>query len=356
MLKKSIDFIKKNSNKKTVIIFDTDGDGIGAATILVKTFERIFNKTPKTIPANHSLLFTNKDIFQEIKKKGFDTVITVDMAVDEKPDYILKLAKKSKILIIDHHQIHKNLNKYENILHINPILWKIKIPSHKYCTSKIVYDICKELKNIEDLDWLVGIGIVNDKCEDVWNNFLNKIYKKYDISLSKLKLINNMITSGYYHSGIEGVKIGYKACLEASSPIDILKTKNTSSKKLKKFYDIIEREIILTMENWKKNAEIIENKKLIILKLGTKFSISSPISTKISFEKPNYTIVVTRKKGKMTYISLRRQDKKVNCGKIAATVTKGLKNSSGGGHKPAAGIHIMSKDWKTFRNRIINLL
>jgi len=352
MLKESVGFLKKNGNKKTLIIFDTDGDGIGAAVILAKTLKKLFNKTTKAIPGNHSI---TKDIFQKIKNK-FDTVITVDMAADEKPEYILKLAKKSKILIIDHHQIHKNLNRYKNVLHINPILWKTKIPSYKYCTSKIVYDICSKLTNIEDLDWLEGIGIVNDKCEDIWKDFLNKIYKKYDFSLPKLKLINNMITSSYYHSGTKGIKIGYKACLEAYSPTDILKTKTPSSKKLKKFYNNIEKEIVLTMKNWKKNSEIIKDKKIIILRLNTKFSINSPISTKISVEKPNYTVIVSRKKGKMIYISLRRQDKKVNCGKIAATVTKGLKNSSGGGHKPAAGIHIMSKDWKTFRNRIINLL
>jgi len=354
MLKKAVDFIKKNGNKKTVIIFDTDGDGIGAAAILAKTFKKLFKKTPKAMPADHGLLFITKKMFKENKK--FDIVITVDIAIDEKPDYILKLAKKSKVLIIDHHQIHRNLNRIKNILHFNPSLWKIKIPSYKYCTSKIVYDICNKLTNIEDLDWLAGMGIVNDRGEDVWKVFLNKIYKKHNLSLSKLKLINNIITSSYHHSGASGVKIGYKVCLESSSPLDILKAKTPNSKKLKKFYDAIEKEIILTMKNWKRNAEIIENKKLIILKLNTKFSINSPISTKVSEEKPHYTVVVAREKNKMIYMSLRRQDKKVNCGKKATKISESLKNSSGGGHMPAAGIHIMSKDWKTFRKRILSLL
>jgi len=356
MIKEVADFIKKNGNKKTVIIFDTDGDGIGSAVILAKTFKKLFKRTPKAMPASHDLFFITKDMFKEIKNKKFDFVITVDIAIDEKPNYILKLAKKSKILIIDHHQIHRNLNRIKNILHFNPSLWKTKIPSYKYCTSKIVYDACNKLANIEDLDWLAGIGIVNDRSEDKWKIFLNKIYRKYNLSLSKLRLINNMITSSYHHSRTKGIKIGYKACLEVSSPIDILKTKTPSSKKLKKFYNIIEREIVLTMKNWKKNAEIIENKKLIILKLKTKFSINSPISTKISIEKPNYIVVVARKRGKMIYMSLRRQDKKVNCGKITSKLSRGLKNSSGGGHMPAAGIHIMAKDWTKFRKRILTLL
>ncbi|NIO45112.1 MAG: hypothetical protein GTN36_06215 [Candidatus Aenigmarchaeota archaeon] len=356
MIKRAVDFLKKNGNKKTVIIFDTDGDGIGAVVILAKTFKKLFKKTPRAIPASHDLFFITKNMFQEIKNKKFDNIITVDIAVDEDPEYILKLAKKSKILIIDHHQINRNLNRIKNILHVNPSLEKIKIPPFNYCTSKIVYDICNKLTNIEDLDWLAGIGIVNDRSENKWKGFLNKIYKKHNISLSKLRLINNMITSSYHHSRTKGAKKGYKACLEASSPIDILKSRTPNSKKLKKFYNIIEEEIVLTMKDWKRNSEVIENKKLIILKLKTKFSINSPISTKISKEKPNYTVVVASKRGKMIYMSMRRQDKKVDCGKIASKLSKEFKNSSGGGHKPAAGIHIMAKDWTKFRKKMVNIL
>jgi len=355
MLKKAAEFIKENGNKKVLIIFDTDGDGIGSAAILAKTLKRAFKKMPEAMPANHGLSFIDRSMIKKINSKKFDVIITVDAAVDEKPEYMLELAEKSRILIIDHHQIHRNLNN-SKILHVNPNLWKTKFVSYKYCTSKIVYDVCSKLTDIEDLDWLAGIGIVNDKSEDTWKSFLDGIYKKYKITLPKLRLTNDIITSGYYYSGSKGVMTGYRACLETSSPNDILKAKTNNTRRLKKFYDIIEGEIVSTMNNWKKNAEIIEDKKLIILKLNTKFSISSPISTKISFEKPHYTVLVTRKNGKMTCMSLRRQDKRVNCASIAEKAIKNLKDASGGGHKPASGIHIMSKDWKIFRKRVLELL
>jgi single-stranded DNA-specific DHH superfamily exonuclease len=355
MLKKAAEFLKEIDNKKTLIIFDTDGDGIGSAAILAKTMKRIFKRMPEAMPANHGLSFIDSSMVKKIKSKKFDAIITVDAAVDEKPEYVLELAKKSRILIIDHHQIHRNLNN-SKILHVNPNLWKTKFVSYKYCTSKIVYDICSKLTNIEDLDWLAGIGIVNDKSEDTWKGFLKGVYKKYKISSPKLRLTNDIITSGYCYSGRKGVMTGYRACLETSSPVDILRAKTNNTRRLKKFYDIIEGEIVSEMKNWKRNAEIIEDKKLIILKLNTKFSISSPISTKISFEKPHYTVLVIRKNGKVFYMSLRRQDKEVDCGRIAEKVIKNLKDASGGGHIPAAGIHIMSKDWKIFRKRVLELL
>jgi single-stranded DNA-specific DHH superfamily exonuclease len=356
VIEKAAKFLNENKDKRMLVIFDTDGDGIGAAAIIAKTMKKISNKAPEILPRNHGLSFISKDMFQKIKDKKIDVIITVDVAADEKPEYVLKLSKNFKILIIDHHQVRNNLNKYKNILHVNPEFWKSKVPSFRYCTSKIVYDICSKITDVNNLDWLAGIGIVNDKSEDYWKDFLKKVYRKYRINFSKLKITNNIITSGYEYSGNYGSKISFKACVDSYSPDDILKGRNPSSKKLMRFYNAIEKEISIVMKNWRKYAEILEDKKLIILKLDTRFSLNSTISTIISFQKPNYTVVVVRKKGEFTSISLRRQDKKIDCGKIAVALTKKFKDSVGGGHAPAAGIHIRSKDWKIFRIRLINSL
>jgi single-stranded DNA-specific DHH superfamily exonuclease len=356
MFEDAVKFLK-NCSGKTVLAYDTDGDGIGAAVIVAKTLQRIFNKLPTTIPANHSL---TKNVYNKIKK--FKFVITVDMPIDRESEYILKLAKKSKILVIDHHQVHRNLNKVKDVTHINPQFWKLNIPFHKYCTSKIAYDICSKITNIEDLDWIAGLGIISDSCGFEWKEFLDRIYEKYPILKgknlysfdSKLGYISYLINSVYYY-GFRTENISYKTCLE-SSPNDFLEAKKSSVKKLKKLYEKVENEIKETMRNWRKNAEIIESKKLIFLELKTKIFIQSPISTKISLEKPDYTVIVIKTDKKIAHISLRRRDEKVDCGKIAETCVKGLKNASGGGHIPAAGANIMKKDLERFKERIINEL
>jgi len=360
MLEKAVDFIR-NCKGKTVLVYDTDGDGIGAAVIIAKILKRLFNKFPVAIPNSHDENYITGKLYKEILKQKHKFIITVDMPVDQELDFILKLAKTSKILIIDHHQLHNDLNKVENIIHINPIFLKIKMPPYKYCVSKIAYDICSKIINIKDLDWLAGVGIINDSCGEEWKVFLDEIYKKHS-SLkgkepysfnSKFGYISRLISSGYYF-GKKYRGLGYKVCLEASSPIELLKAKTPLSKKLKKLYEKVETEIKTVMKNWKKDAEIIENKKLIFLKLKTKMLIQSPISTKISLEKPDYTIIVINTSKEKAYISLRRRDGKIDCGKLASTAVKGLKNASGGGHIPAAGANILKKDLEEFKNRILN--
>lgn len=361
MFEKAVEFIK-NCRGKTVIIYDTDGDGIGAAVIVAKTLKRLFNKYPKAVPGDHDLLYITSS-HDEISRQNAERIIIVDMSVDNKTGYISRLARKHKILIIDHHQSRKNMDRNKNIVHVNPCFWKSKIPSFRYAASKLTFDICRKATDIEDLDWVAGVGIINDYSGKSWKGFLNRIYKKYPYLKgkdlysfeNKLGYITHLITSGYYPKKRSG-KIGYDACLKAETPMDIIKSKSASAKRLKGMYDCIEKEIQETMKVWRERAELIDDKRLIILRLNTKFSIQSTISTKISIKKPNYTVIVARRSGKEIHISFRRQDRKVDCGRLARASTKNLKNANGGGHAPAAGGKIMAKDWKKLKENIIRFL
>ncbi|MFH1473630.1 MAG: DHH family phosphoesterase [Candidatus Aenigmatarchaeota archaeon] len=363
MFEKAVEFIK-NCRGKTVIIYDTDGDGIGAAVIVAKTLKRLFGKYPKAIPAYHDMFNATMESSYKKLSEGKDNIIIVDIAADAHPEYMLKLAKKHKILIIDHHQVKRNLNRVKNIVHVNSSFWKSKIKPSQYAASKMTFDICKKIADIEDMDWVAGLGIINDCSGPAWKDFLNKIYKKYPYLKgknlytfdNKLGYINNLITSGYFHSGIGAIKLGYKIYMKSESPMDVIKLKTEPAKKLKKMYDEIEEEMKCVMKNWKGEAEIFKNKNLIILELKTKFAIKSPISTKISMKNRNCTLVVARKSKDKMHVSFRRQDGKVDCGELARKSIKDLKNANGGGHAPAAAAVIMAKDWKKLKENIIRLL
>lgn len=361
-LDKAADFIK-NCKEKTTLVYDVDGDSIGSAVIVAKTIERLFNYIPSSFIINHDTFAVDRELYREISSEKIKNVIIVDISVDEEPEYILKISKKARVLVIDHHQIRKNLNKI-GILYINPNLWDSKIASFRYCTSKLTYDICSRIINIKDLTWLAGLGIINDYCGEQWKDFLDSIYEKYPILKkgnepysfdSNLGLINHMITSGYYHSGAKGGKTAYEACLEATSPLDLLESKTTKAIILRKYFNEVQKELKEITENWRDYAEINEDKRVVFLELKTKFAIQSPVSTMISIKNPSYTLIVFKRKGNLICVSLRRNDGKINCGKLAEDATKGLENANGGGHKPASGAHIMASDLEKFKEKILNL-
>lgn len=363
-LEKAADFIK-GCNEKTALIYDIDGDSIGSAVIIAKTIEKMFCYAPEAFPINHDLFAVDGGIYKEIDEKEIKNIIIVDVAVDETPEYVLKIAEKAKVLVIDHHQIHKDLNKFKNILYVNPHFWNSKIEPVKYCASKITYDICAKATDVEELSWLAGMGIINDYCGEAWKDFLDTVYEKYPTLKqgkepysfdSNLGLINHMITSGYYHSGMRGGKIAYEACLEASSPLELLEVKTLKAKILKRYYDDVQDDINETVNNWRDGAEVHEDKKLIFLRLNTRFSIQSPVATILGIKIPNYTWVIFRRKGESIHASFRRNDGKVDCGKLAESATKGLENANGGGHYPAAGAHIMASDLEKFKENVLKEL
>jgi oligoribonuclease NrnB/cAMP/cGMP phosphodiesterase (DHH superfamily) len=364
MIDKAVNFIK-NCNEKTAIIYDIDGDSIGSAIIVAKTIERLFDYIPTAFIINHELFTVDKGIYKEVIDKKVKNVIIVDVAIDETPEYVLKIDKKVKILILDHHQVHRDLNKFSNIIHVNPYFWNSKVEPVKYCTSKLTYDICSRITDIEDLVWLAGLGIINDYCGEQWKDFLDKLYEKYPILKkgkepysfeSNFGLIDHIVTSGYYHSGLRGGKIAYEACLEASSPLDLLEARTSKAKTLMEFYCEVQEEINKVMSNWRKYAEIHEDKKLVFLELKTRFAIKSPISTMLGIRNPNYTFIIFREKGNFIQISLRREDGKVDCGKLAEFATKNLENANGGGHAPAAGANIMANDLEKFKENVLKYL
>jgi single-stranded DNA-specific DHH superfamily exonuclease len=347
----AIDLLKKS--EKIMIVFDTDGDGIGAAVILAKSVKRAFGKTPRVMPRNHGSSIVTREMIDKIKGM-FDLVVFLDMPADEIPEYMTELAERSNVLIVDHHQLYKNMNGQKNIVHINSSFWQSKIPSHRYCASKMTYDICKEFAEIGDLDWLAGLGIANDMAKKSWMPFMKAVCKRNRISLPKLELVNHMVTSSYRVSE-RYLMTSFNACFEAKSPLDILKARTGNSKKIKKFYNMVQGEIDSIMKGWRKKAEIHEDKKLIILDIKTKFSNNSAIATIVSFQNPHYTVMFVKKKDNMISVNLRRQDKRVDCNKLAKKLIDGLENARGGGHKPAASIRVMKKDWKTLRKRMIEL-
>jgi nanoRNase/pAp phosphatase (c-di-AMP/oligoRNAs hydrolase) len=361
MLGKAAEFIK-NCSEKTAIVYDVDGDSIGAAVIISKTIERLFGYAPKAYLINHDLFAVDRGIYKKVMNEKIKNVIMLDFAVDESPEYVEKMSNKARILVIDHHQIHKNMNS-GNVLYVNPHFWNSEVPPVKYCVSKLAYDACARIADIKDLSWLAGLGIINDYCGDAWKGFLDEVYKIYPILKkgtepysfdSNLGLINHMITSGYYHSGLKGAKVAYEACLEVASPLDILEARTSKARLLKRLYTEVQVEINNVVDNWRDQADV--HGDLAFIELKTKFSIQSPVSTILSIRNPHTTLVILRRKGEHFHASFRRQDGKVDCGKLAGEATKGLENANGGGHVPAAGAHFLAKDIEKFKENVLRLV
>jgi len=364
---KAADFIK-SCNIKTSLFYDTDADGVTGGAVVAKVLKERTGNYPVSVPSNHLIPYitdATKNIYRELIRENSRKLITVDAPMDQDAEYVLKLAEKMDVLVIDHHQTKQDLSKLaENIVHINSNFLKIPIKPFNYCGSKLSYDICSQITDIGDLDWLAGAGIIGDYSGEAWKNFLDDIYKKHEPlkrgenpygNNSDLGEIASLINSGMSFSGREGARVAFDACLQACSPEDILRGKIQSAKKLKEYQVKVKEEIGRLTENWEGKADIIEENKLIFYQLPTKMFVQPEVANRISHQKPDYTFIFLKDLEGMTYLSLRRTDEKVNCGELAMKSTRNLKNAGGGGHSIAAGGFLMEKDKEVFKKEVLNL-
>lgn len=110
----------KNKTINTKIISHLDSDGISAAAIAIKASNELNLKSDLSIVKQLDTLTLNKLLEN---KNEFDYYIFTDVGAS-KLKYLSENLSNKKILILDHHIAESN-NKYDNIIHVNPVLFGI---------------------------------------------------------------------------------------------------------------------------------------------------------------------------------------------------------------------------------------
>lgn len=334
-----MDFFVSRISKadRVAIIFHTDADGITSGVIAAKAVERISGKTPSLFltPAPSEVTLSKKMI-AELKKKKINKVVVVDLNVDQDPKSIIELEKFAEILILDHHTIQNDINSPKTVM-IKPQFFS-KINPSRYCASKLAYDIFSRYVNLSDLAWLAVIGIYGDMAENEWADFISE-------TLEKNGLLNNHISKA-------GALIVYARSFdEKNGPAKAFDTfysaksiKEVLGSKLLDYEEKIEGEIAQFILKRKELAQFYPEKKLVIYEISPKYNIKSELVNRLSRDfYPDMTCIVIQKKGEIASIGARNQTGAVSMNDLMIRATKGIPDSSGGGHIQAAGASVPNK-------------
>jgi len=359
VLEKATDFIRSYGGSRTALLYDVDPDGQGAAAIVDRTLKRRFGNHAYSMPGNHFIPYISdrtRHLYDFVERTRPDAVITVDMAVHQSAVYVKKIARSAKVLVLDHHQCRESLSKIDgNIVHVNSNFLKSGIEPHHYCTSKLAYDACKEVADLDDIKWAVGAGIIGDGAGLAWKPFIDSIYEAHP-ELSKgsepygfksgLGEISLLINSGMSVSNSDGAGQVFEIVSNSTSPADIL-----TSGKLREFRRVADAEVERLSAKWRDLAEIYESSKLAIYMMPTETFVGPEVAIRISAgTKEPYTFVLAKREGNLVYIGFRTNNQNVNCADLARF------SGDGGGHKPSAGANILTSEWEGFKERVLQYM
>lgn len=343
-MKKAIDFLNNIKEKdEIVIIFNNDGDGICSCAILNKLLEKTGKKKPYIISQPMPM---DKNIIQRVQTGVPDKIIFLDIAADQQQNILKKLGGICDILIIDHHQVFKNMTK-GNVVHYNP-----RIEQHDMykSTSYCVYKICSKIVDMTELLWVAGVGMVSDYNLNDSKDVVKLVKEKYALEEplyeTKLGKIADMISSTRATNALSCEQM--VAIFEGASFDEFESTKN--AEKMEESYKTIKHEMASLISDADENIEKSGN--LIFYNIKSKFNLASALSTKISEKFKKNLVVIYEKKGNRMKISARNQAKNINAGRVMQNAAKTV-GGSGGGHEAAAGATISADVWDKFKEILI---
>lgn len=350
-MKKFTGFVKDLRNEDRIaIIHDSDADGVCAALLAAKALKKLTGRKPFLMPHYHSIEYIDAKELRQLKGLKTNKIIVLDLPADLYTESLRKLESiTERILVLDHHAVGKVKSNKTSVIKSNFIPG---IPSGKYCTAKLCFDLFTWAGVDLSRDaWITCLGIVADVGDDYWGSFLKKEFKRKGLSLKKGKQVCLKVTSIVDAVNFIAPKKSGRlvnVMLKAKTFKDVMKKEFLGLRKAQ------QKEFNAWLKKFRMEADYFPEKNLYFYVLKPKFSIKSALVTSIARKARGKTFILVEDLGKKhCSVSLRRNDSKVNTIKLFKKATKGFAEASGGGHPVASGGRILCKDIQRFKENLV---
>lgn len=325
------------------IVCHTDTDGLTAAAQLALWLQK--KKVGYNLILGSPERLRHANFWLRIKN---DLVFFVDIPADHSEEELRKLNNRANIVIIDHHRIEKDMNSKSIIHYHREFMGEDKY----YPSSKQVYDLFK------GVDWMACMGLIGDYGGEPWKEFINKVHKKYGFPPcsddncfdSPFAEYDQVINSARMARGDSGCRKAFNTLINSHDWADFKNKASALEGIAKQVNDYIEH----VKADFKHNKEARGD--LIFYELNNpKYRIGSALSTIISTDLPNNTIILLIHKSGKVNINLRRQDGEHDMSALAKECAESV-GGSGGGHREAAGATIKESRLDEFKECVIKKL
>ena len=321
--KEAKEFLKNiNSNDKVAIIHDNDEDGFMSAILLYNLCKR------KSTIAKTFAFIRGKSSLEKYKLKRFNKILIADLAPNLINKELTKI-KNKKIWYTDHHK--KDVRIPKNILEYRT---KSEISS-----AKAIFELTRGTPLQEAIANSVDMGIKQKNNKKIILKYLKKI--KYSPQKWNKNILYPIARTIIYFE--KNPRRAFNKLRRINTIKDI--------KILRKYDKKVGNEIKRQIKKYNNYHEKIN--KINLFHFNPKYPIKSAIVNEISTKKPKQTFIFITPKSKNTYsISARNQTGKVDMIKLLKKATKNLKDTTAGGHVPAAGGIIQKKDLQKFKDNL----
>ncbi len=321
---------KVNSRGRIALISHNDLDGIASAKVANEVLHADFIRFIDYVDLNEVLV-------EELRGNRVTRVIFTDLSI-ESPEVIRKIERFADILIIDHHPPKADLNSRHTVY----------LNAQGYCSSYLCYYLFFKVQDISYLDWIVASACLSDWLYLNSERWLKETYKRYKVAFSndpeKIKKgkiwdlqMNLSLFLIYFKDNIDKA---YYLIGQHMEDVDSLKV----------YSQEVFNEITQSLRLFEKEKTKIRGG--YFWELHSRFPIKELVLNILCARNKETTFIIAERRGNFYRFSARRLDGKISAADILRVLTQGFVGASAGGHKSAAGGHVMLQDADKFIEQI----
>ncbi|MFB6241804.1 MAG: DHH family phosphoesterase [Candidatus Nanosalina sp.] len=360
-LEPAVDYLENvGEDDRVLIIHHWDMDGTSSSTIISKILERTRGESTEDvrIPAERAYHLEDADR-EQVEKADKLIVLDFNLEADELEE--LQEDYGIDILLVDHH----SFDRAPELPFVNPRQQDAE--AYVPC-SKICLDIAEEMDEAEDLDWIAGLGVIQDfgvdSCPELFQRLDEKYSKYFPEELTQEELAKNCEFGRYssvlnikpYRDSQHFAKLAYRALMKSEDLMEL-----EAQEEYRQVYEVyleMQDEFNRLMEDYEEDREIDREKCVIFFEMESDFHINSSIATNMSTKTPDWIHLVVQR-GDTINISARCQSGRVDLGDL---LQKALPEEAkeecaeAGGHRKAAGASMKEEYYEEFKENFVELL
>lgn len=330
-------FLKECAGKTILVVHDYDVDGITGGLLLTHTLRRLGAKPIATTKVGRGASLHTEHLKT---LPDVDAVIITDQCPKSYDHYTQFRTRypDTPLMILDHHKV----TAYDDALFVHPEII-FGVIGHKYCSAKLIYDLCNTIRDCEDLSWLAAAGILGDANARYFEDFLKEVCEYQSIP----------VPNDWYDAAFAEIAETIDCCAAAGEEellryVQNLKKQETlrGARELGNPCQHIKDELDKYVELGTMLAE--EDGPIVWLPVESEYGIAGWATTILSFQHKNRLFVGYRHQVDGTSLNLRYQEANVHLGELIGEIAPEY-GGSGGGHAPAAGGWIAKGKFEDFQ-------